>query len=269
MKIIIHTIHGFPFHPYQSPLVRKFYENLERLAGIFCDQAVSVNVFERDLAVEKHLINRNKIMTICNGILGLESHNPITREALGLEKEKVIVGSVSRFSEQKNIINLINVAVEVVKQAENIVFVFIGDGEYFEETQDIIHKAGVTQNIKLVGWQSNVEDWYDLFDIVILYSKWEGLSLTLLEAMSMKKPLIASNIKGNNELIIDGINGYLVDINNHQELTKKIISLSKDTLTQKKFGEAGYKIFLESYTLDTFVSSYEQLYQRLIEKKYD
>ncbi len=267
IKIIIHTIHGFPFHPYQSKIVRSFYQNLERIAGVFCDTAVSVNSFERKLAVQKHLINKKKIVTICNGIKGLVSQNHIKLKELGIAENNTIVGSVSRFSEQKNIINLIKVAIDSVKDEQSIKFIFIGDGEYFKHAQQLVRKAEVEDNIRLIGWKSNVAEWYELFDIVILYSKWEGLSLTLLEAMSMKKPVIASDIKGNNELIVDGENGYLIKIGEHKDLTKKILSLSKDTLTQNKFGAAGYKIFLEYFTLDRFVESYIDLYQKLIKKK--
>jgi len=267
VKAIIHTIHGFPFHPFQSQSLRLFYQNLERIAGIFCDKAVSVNAFERELAVQKYLINKKKIITIYNGIQSLDSRNPIQREELGIDKKNIIVGSISRFSEQKNILNLIKVAIDSVKQAPHITFIFIGDGEDFTQAKQLVRAAGAEDEIRLMGWKSNVAEWYELFNIVILYSKWEGLSLTILEAMSMKKPIIASDIKGNNELVFEGKNGYLIQINNHQDLTKKIISLSKDTQKQKKFGDESYKIFLKYYTLDRFVESYEELYQKLIKKK--
>ncbi len=267
VKIVIHTIHGFPFHPYQSKIVRSFYQNLERIAAFFCDTAVSVNSYERELAVQKHLINKKKIITIYNGIQKLVLQNCIQRKELGIAENNTIVGSVSRFSEQKNIINLINVAIDSVKIDQSITFIFIGDGEYYKHAQQLLREARVEDNIHLIGWKSNVAEWYELFDIVILYSKWEGLSLTILEAMSMKKPVIASDIKGNNELIADGKNGYLVKIGAHKELTKKILSLSKDTRTQNNFGAVGYKKFLEYYTLDRFVESYKDLYQKLIKNK--
>ena len=267
VKIIIHTIHGFPFHPFQSAPVRLFYQNLERIAGLFCDRAVSVNDHERELAVDKYLVNKKKIVTICNGIQSLASQNPVQREELGIDKNDIIVGSVSRFSEQKNIINLIKVAIDIVKDESGITFIFIGDGEYFSDAQQLVQTAGAEDNIRLMGWKSNTADWYEIFDIVILYSKWEGLSLTILEAMSMKKPIIASDIKGNNELVNEGINGYLIKVGDHKNLTKKVLSLSKDLLTQKKFGAESYKIFLEDYTLDRFVESYKELYQKLIKKK--
>lgn len=267
IKIVIHTIHGFPFHPYQSKIVRSFYQNLERIAGVFCDTTVSVNSFERELAIQKHLINKKKIITIYNGIKGLVSQNHIQRSELAIAENNTIVGSVSRFSEQKNIINLINVAIDIVKYEQSVTFIFIGDGEYFKHAQQLVREAGAENNVRLIGWKSDVAEWYELFDIVILYSKWEGLSLTIIEAMSMKKPVIASDIKGNNELIADGENGYLVKIGAHKELTKKILSLSKDTRTQNKFGAVGYKKFLEYYTLDRFVESYKDLYQKLIKKK--
>jgi len=267
IKIIIHTIHGFPFHSFQSKIVILFYQNLERIAGIFCDKAVSVNDYERELAIKKKFIAKHKIITIYNGIQKLKSISHINRRELGIPDNDIIIGSVSRFSKPKNIINLISVAINVVKKSSNISFIFVGDGELFEKAKKLVDKSKTSHIIHLVGWKSNIAEWYDLFDIVMLYSRWEGLSLTILEAMSMKKPLIVSNVKGNNELVQRKKNGYLVEVGDHQDLTKKIISLSKDPQTRKKFGAESYKIFLEYYTLDRFVESYEELYQKLIKKK--
>lgn len=267
VKIIIHTIHGFPFHSFQSKIIILFYQNLERIAGIFCDKAVSVNDHEREMSINKKFIAKHKIITIYNGIQELKSISHINRGELGIPDDDVIIGSVSRFSKPKNIINLISVAINVVKKFSNISFIFVGDGELFEKAKKLIDKSKTSHIIHLVGWKSNVAEWYDLFDIVMLYSRWEGLSLTILEAMSMKKPLIVSNVKGNNELVQEKKNGYLVEVGDHQDLTKKIISLSKDPQTQKKFGAESYKIFLEYYTLDRFVESYEELYKKLIKKK--
>jgi len=267
IRIVIHTIHGFPFNEYQSKIVRFFYQNLERIAGVFCDNAVSVNDYERELTIKKKFITKIKIITIYNGIKQLKPIRHINRGELGIPDNHIIIGSVSRFSKPKNIINLISVAINVVSKSNNISFIFVGDGELLEKAKKLIDQSNASQLIHLVGWKSNVAEWYDLFDIVMLYSKWEGLSLTILEAMSMRKPLIVSNVKGNNELIVDGQNGYLIEIGHHKDLTKKVLSLSKDTQKQKKFGEAGYKKFLENYTLDRFVGSYRELYQKLIKKK--
>lgn len=267
VKITMHTIHGFPFHPYQSKIVQLFYRNLERVAGFFCDITISVNEFERKLAIQHRIISKRKIRTIYNGIKSLESANPLKRKDFGIDEDQIIIGSVSRFSKQKNIINLIKVAISIVQKVSNIIFIFIGHGENFTYVQQLIENAGVKKNIKLMGWKSNVSDWCSLFDIVVLYSKWEGLSLTILEAMSMKKPIIASNIKGNNELVFHGKNGYLVEIDDHEDLTKKIISLSKDSLKQKKFGEESYKLFFDQYTLEKFCNSYVTLYKELMNKK--
>lgn len=266
VKITMHTIHGFPFHPYQSKIVQLFYRNLERVAGFFCDITISVNEFERKLAIQHRIISKRKIRTIYNGIKSLESANLLKRKDFGIDEDQIIIGSVSRFSKQKNIINLIKVAISIVQKVSNIIFIFIGHGENFTYVQQLIENAGVKKNIKLMGWKSNVSDWYSLFDIVVLYSKWEGLSLTILEAMSMKKPIIASNIKGNNELVFHGKNGYLVEIDDHEDLTKKIISLSKDSLKQKKFGEESYKLFFDQYTLEKFCNSYVTLYKEIMNK---
>lgn len=267
VKIVVHTIHGFPFHPHQSRISYLFFKNLERIAGVFCDRAISVNTYEKDLAIHEKVISRNKIASIYNGIFELKSSNPVDRSQYNIPEKHIIIGTMGRLSEPKNMINITSVAIEVVLKSDNISFVFVGDGEQRKIIEDMISQSGTSDRIHLVGWQDDIAQWYDLFDIVLLYSKWEGLSLTILEAMSMKKPLIVSNIKGNKEMVFEERNGYLVEIDDHQDLTKKIISLSKDMRKQKIFGAESYKIFLESFTIDTFIERYMEEYNDLIKKK--
>jgi len=267
VQIIVHTIHGFPFHPHQSKLAYIFYENLERIAGLFCDRAISVNNFEKELAINKKIIAERKITSIYNGIKELKSANQINRTTYNIPNEDIVIGTMSRLSDPKNMLSITQVAIEVIQKADNISFVFVGDGEQREQIEKLITEAEAFDKIHLVGWRENIADWYNLFDIVLLYSHWEGLSLTILEAMSMKKPLIVSKIKGNDEMVFEERNGYLVEIGDHQDLTKKIISLSKDSRKQKMFGAESYKIFLESFTIETFIERYKKEYNDLIKKK--
>nr|MBC8484427.1 glycosyltransferase [Bacteroidota bacterium] len=133
IPVVIHTIHGFPFNPFQKKIKQDFYKLVERIAGFFCDMTVSVNHSERKLAIEKRIIPEEKIITIYNGIDSYTLEKGIQKNGLGFQENDIVVGTVCRFSEQKNIINMIEVAVDIVKNNNHIKFIFLGDGELWNQ----------------------------------------------------------------------------------------------------------------------------------------
>ncbi len=265
IPVVIHTIHGFPFNPFQRKVKQNFYKMLERIASLFCDMTISVNRSERELAIKDHIIPERKILTIYNGIDIVTSRTYIHREELGFHKDDIIFGSVCRFSEQKNIINLIKIAIEIVEKSNKIKFVFLGDGELWNDAEKLIQEKNLNSRILLPGWTTNVRDWLSLFDIYVLYSRWEGLSLSILEAMSAGLPIIASDINGNNELVVDGYNGYLIKIGDKTLLTQKILWLSTHDQIRNEMGKKSLMLVKKNFSLKKFSDSYNNLYISLYE----
>jgi len=267
IKVVIHTIHGFPFNPFQPLPKQIFFELLEKIAAFFCDRAISVNKTERQLAIEKHIIPEKKILTIYNGIGEASPHSEIFREEFGFHKDDKIFGSVCRFSKQKNIISMIKIAIEIVEANDKIKFVFIGDGELWEDVKRMVRAKNLSAEILLPGWKSNVADWLAFFDVFVLYSLWEGLSLSILEAMSAGLPIIASDIKGNNELVKNGYNGFLVKIGNKDSFVKNILWISTHDRERDEMGKNSLKLVREKFALNRFIESYKNLYINLYQSK--
>lgn len=252
---IIHTVHGFPFHQFQPKYIRIFYQILERLASRFCDKVVLVNNSERELAIAKKIVSPNKALTIYNGI-ELPDINKLrsTRKT-----DNFVIGSVLRFWKQKNVINTVKAAIKVCENNTKINFVFIGDGEHFDICKQMIKEAELEKKILLPGWQNNILDWLICFDVFLLFSKWEGLPISILEAMSVGLPIIASDIKGNNELV-NSRNGYLVPVNEIDKLIQLLTTLpekKKELINKSKFS---MKIIKEKFSKREFVFKYDNLY---------
>ncbi|NQT64706.1 MAG: glycosyltransferase, partial [FCB group bacterium] len=253
---IVHTVHGFPFHPYQKKLLMSFYRSMEKLAGLFCDTIVFVNNSERETAIADHLVQPEKTITIYNGIQLPEIE--ILKKEIG---DKFIIGSCLRFWRQKNIIDTIDAAIRVCKQSENIYFIIIGDGELYKVAENMVNDSGFKDRIQLPGWQNNPTDWLQKFDVFLLYSKWEGLPLSILEAMSFGLPIVASDIKGNNELVSD-TNGILVPINEIDRLTAVLLSLPGEKESLKEWGRNSRKLIKEKFDLTDFISKYKEVYNQ-------
>ncbi len=163
---IIHTVHGFPFHPYQNKYIIEFYKAMEKFAALFCDKVVFVNNSERETAISDRLVQPEKAVTIYNGI-----ELPKINQRQRKKSDGLVIGSTLRFWNQKNIFDTIEAAIQVCKKSERIKFIFVGHGELYKDVEDIVNKSGFKDRIQLPGWQNNVTDWLQKFDVFLLPDK--------------------------------------------------------------------------------------------------
>ena len=255
---IVHTIHGFSFHYAQPLIIRFFYQVLEKFVSQFCDKIVFVNNFEREFAIKYRIVNEKKAITIYNGIkFDKKEIKKIYRKGDNV----FIIGSVLRFEKIKNIIITIKAAIEVCKVNDKIVFYFIGDGKLFNECRQMVSEANLEENIILPGWKNNITEWLVKFDVYLLFSIAEGLSISILEAMSIGLPIIASDVKGNNELV-SNTNGVLVPINDIDRLTAVLLSLPNEKERLIELGRNSRKSVEEKFNLTDFVRRYKDIYNQ-------
>ena len=106
-----------------------------------------------------------------------------------------------------------------------------------------------------------------MFDVFVLSSVTEGISLTLLEAMASGLPVVVTNVGGNPEVVVDGETGFLVPPKNPEKMAEAIITLLKNKELAKKMGVAGRKRVEEKFSLERMVREYEEIYRNLL--KYD
>lgn len=255
VSTIIHTVHGYPFHKYQNPLLYHFYQVAEWYAGKHCDYLVSVNKEDAEIAKRILRIPQEKVKYIPNGAIPQECRNIF-------QGKEIVIGTLSRFWKQKNMLNSVRVAIKACQHRSELKFIFVGDGEYLAQCQDLVNTAGMSNRIILPGWSLDKEKWLNQFDLFLLYSLWEGLPLSILEAMSYGLPIIASDIKGNRELV-DSSNGYLISPEAEADLLNLFLSLPerKEELVLK--GKSSYNKVVQDYSMDNFNQRYLNLYREI------
>jgi glycosyltransferase involved in cell wall biosynthesis len=256
VKKIIHTVHGFSFHDFQPKIARQAYIFLEKIAAKCCHKLVFVNQFERKLAIEKKIVSPHQAITIYNGVTIPSLQKTIDCQSWN---KKIVIGSVSRFCEQKNIIQSVLTAVKIARKDKRFQFIFIGDGELWERCHKIVKFAKMEKQIVLTGWQNNIDEWLTKFDVFFLFSKWEGLPISILEAMSVGLPVIASDIKGNNELVTKET-GELVPISMVDKLSALFFSLPENCKEWQNKGIMARKIVEKKFNIDAFQEHYRELY---------
>lgn len=229
---VVHTAHGFAFAETDSKWLAKFYTYLERLAGHFCDLVISVNEEERVEAIRRGVIRPDKIVTVLNGIslapFQDASAVEAARRGLGVPEDALIVGTVGRLATQKGFAYLIQAVPEILRLCQQVWFVFAGDGPLEFELRSLAAEKGVAERCLFLGFREDIPQLLACYDLFVLPSLWEGLSITLLEAMAAGKPVVATDIKGNREVIADGVDGLLVPPADPQLLANAIVELLED-----------------------------------------
>ncbi len=266
--VILHTIHGFPFHPYMSPLRRWVYIFLEKLAAGCTDQLITVSELLKEEAIELKIAPADKITTIYSGIdlSQFEVSVDVAEKRLefGLDPLFPVVGTVGRLSEQKAPQDFIRAAFEVLQQVPQVQFLMVGDGPLRQKVEKLI---GRDSRIKILGYRQDVPQILQTFDIFVLSSWWEGLGRALTEAMIVGLPVVATKVNGVPELVVDGETGLLAPPQCPHLLAEKIVSLLQDPDTAKQLGKNARRKVVSSFSADLMIERISNLYQELLEAK--
>jgi glycosyltransferase involved in cell wall biosynthesis len=261
VPLVIHTGHGAPFHPGQPVWQQRAYMLLEKLGACFCDRMVFVNHYHRKYYTEHKLIAPAKAVTIYNAL------NPgLQREIEQLSADRkapegmVTIGSVLRFSEQKNVVMTVAAAIKVCRERKDVTFSFIGDGELLELCRKMVNTNGLQDRILLPGWHSDTAHQLAGFDVFMLYSAYEGLPMSIIEAMFAGLPVIASDIPANAELV-NADNGWLVPAGRQDLLEAALMKIIDDKVCYAQKGLYSRNKARELCSYEKFLRDYLGLYR--------
>lgn len=255
---VVHTFHGFTTKQYSSR-INKIYYCYEYILSKLTDNFIFNSDGEKQTFISKIQCARQKMRVIYNGIekKTFASKESIKRK-LNIPQNKFVVVTVSRYDYQKNMQACFNIAERLVN--EEILFLWIGNGEdkkYFDERI----KAENINNIRCVDFTKDVLEYISVSDIYLTTSRWEGLPYALIEALMLGIPIIGSNVIGNNEIIENGYNGFLFELNNLSEAIEKIRLLSGDKKLLSEFSCNSTKAFEKSFTIRKMIDEIINIYE--------
>lgn len=268
VQCIVHTVHGFAFYEHSSKIRALIVGVLEKVAAMVTDKIIFVNDKDRLAASEMHLIPEHKMVTIYNGI-DLEACD--SRDGKnggfgipGVNKGDPVVAMVARLWKQKAPQYFISAIPFVLKKQPTTKFLVVGDGPMRTELENKSEALGIRDNVLFLGWRSDVRNLLKMVDVFVLPSLWEGLPISILEAMAASKPVVATNIKGNNELVIHGETGFLVETKNAKEIGRYVLKLLQDQCLAEKMGRMGKFRVREKFELSGTVTKLNALYETLL-----
>lgn len=259
----VFTAHGWAFTSGVSPVKRIIYTAIEHMMLGITSKVICVSEFDRQLAKRWFLHNYNRIVTVHNGIVDKKFISSTVREyTLPLK-----LVSVARFSHQKNNMELIRVVEQINKlYSDSLQLNMVGDGPLLSEAQAYVTSHKLGNDVHFLGSRTDVDDILNQNDIFCLISNYEGLPISIIEAMRAGMPIIASDVGGVNELVQDGVNGFLIPRGNISELVEKLKYILDHKELIKSMGEASRKIYEEEYTADRMNQKILSVYNEILRR---
>jgi glycosyltransferase involved in cell wall biosynthesis len=270
-KVVMYSPHSFAFQYCPTSVSGRLYRSIEKLAGLFCDCLLCVSKGERDEAVKHRICASSKIRVIENAV-ATEELVPLrtideTKRGLRISEHEKVVGMVAKFRAQKGYRHFIEAIPRILGKCPDTTFLIVGDGEERGRVERMIRELGLREKTILAGHQENVADYYQVFDVFVLSSLWEGMPYVILEAMTLGLPVVASNICGNNELVEHGGNGFLVTPGDSVEIAERVIELLVKPGMRRTFGERSRSIIASRPTVYEWIGEYQNLYTELLERE--
>lgn len=221
---VIYTAHGFHFHQ-GAPIINwLIYFPIEYYLSKYTDVLITIN--KEDYTRAKKFFRAANIKYVPGVGFDTENYTKMTisknlkRGELGIPKGASAILSVGELNKNKNHETVIR-ALSKLKN-EKLYYLICGVGPLNRELLDLSIKLGIENQVKLLGYREDVNEIYKAVDLFVFPSKREGLPVALMEAMASGLPIICSNIRGNNDLVEDKKNGFLINPNDVNEFAEKI-----------------------------------------------
>lgn len=244
---VVYTVHGFD----SIRLKYRMFLPFEKILQNFCGAIVAVSDYDnKNLRSEKIIKN---VGTVYNGI-DEESVNPAFQ--FPVKTDKKIVMTIARISPQKKI----QMFLDVAEKLNEFQFVWFG-GSPEHSTEELLSVYKIPENVALLGDVQNASSYIHFCDLFVLFSNFEGLPMTIIEAMSQKKAVVASNVGGIYELV-DNSNGFLVE-NDVDYACKSIHCILSNDELRSKMEACSYQKFQNTFTLEKMWNGYKKIYENL------
>lgn len=248
-----------------------FYEWLERVSVKRMDGVISVSEGQK-VKLRKMGIRKPPIWVVHNGVdlsVGFKDNRKRIRsevfKELDIPSNGLMVVSAGRLSPEKGHRFLIDALSYMKEEIENTYFVFCGEGVCQPELKDLARKHGVLSHCRFVGFRKDMPRIYQAMDFLVLPSLTEGLPNVVLESFAYERPVVATAVGGVPEVVVDGVNGWLVPSKNPPKLAAAIRKMIKNPRERERMGRAGKEKVERQFTFDAQTPKLVEIYRKILE----
>ena len=266
VPIVIFNAHGFPFHDFLNPAARIALASIEKLLSRYCtDMVVCCGEAVRAYARSHNIVPESRLVTIENGVEIPENlpGRDAARRTLGLAPETPVVVTVGRLARQKGPENFLQAAASVIREVPGVTFLVVGDGPLRAPLQALAERLGLADRVQFLGFRNDVALILRAADIFALFSRWEGLPLTILEAMAAERPVVATAVDGNVEAVQHGLTGLISPAEDIGQFATNLTTLVREPDRAREMGTAGRRLVEQRFGVERMAQQLSDLYQQL------
>lgn len=255
---VFYTAHGFHFFKGAPLLNWLFFYPVEKYLSKYTDTLITINQEDYNLAKNKFYASNIEFV---NGI-GVdenkfdinisESEKEKLREKLGIAKDDFVIISIGELNDNKNQIMQIRVMKELIKEHKNIKLLLAGEGKRRKFLEQKIQEYNLLDNIKLLGYRTDIPQLLKISNLALSTSKREGLPVNVIEALMSGLSVIGTNCRGTRDLVKNGVNGYIVENDDYYDMVNKI----ENFITNK----IDVNFENKNYTKDTISNKMREIY---------
>lgn len=246
---------------------------LNRLLNPFIDHFIMVCNSVAEAVKRSEGVPAEKMTTIYNGVnldrfgLDREREAAVLRKELGISRDAFVIGSIAYFRPEKAY-HIFFEAVEKVRHSiKEWAVVILGDGPLEDDFKALCARSGIDGHVKFMGSVEEVSQYISLMDVICLVPNMnEGFSNAILEGMAMAKPIIATDVGGNAEAVIDGETGFIIPPDDTGRLAEAILKLYNDGDLRKEMGKRGRESMEKKFVLQDMITKMEQLYMKIYQE---
>jgi glycosyltransferase involved in cell wall biosynthesis len=265
IPLVVYTAHGFYFHENMSPIKKYFFISLEILFGYITDLLFTQSLEDEKSAIKYGILSKDKVFTIGNGV-DLEKFNPQNilsskkiRNLLNIPSDAFVIGMISRLVKEKGVKEFLQAAEKIYDENNNCYFLLIGEHQEHDHAKGVEAALGLARNklrgnLILTGYRSDIPELMSTMNLYVLPSWREGMPRSIIEAMTMSLPVLATDIRGSREEVIPNKTGWLVPVKSPELLAEGMILFIKNPEWAKELGLNGRKRALSHYDEQKVVS---------------
>ncbi len=238
-------------------------KSLDRFCSRFFDGYAVVSKAIRAQFIERGY-DPAKLHLIYNGVRVPESATSTLRQELGIAPDRLVIGTIGRMRHEKGMDVFLRSAALIAAEQPRACFVIAGAGDQEGNLRALTETLGLRERVHFLGFRHDVANVLSGFDLLLYLSRWEAFSNTIIEAMALKVPVVATAVGGNVEAVEHGVTGILVEPENHVGAAAASLALLRDPAQRRQLGEAAH-VRVRLFSEEEMVARHEALFLRLAE----
>lgn len=267
----VYNPHGWAFNMRCSAKKKAIYTMIEKIVAPFCEKIICISDAEKQSALDKKICKEDKLQVIFNGV-DIEAyengaHGAVKRQDLNIPEDAFVVGMVGRISQQKAPDVFIKMAKQVKDEVPNAHFIIVGNGNQEDEIRKYAKDNGFSDSLHITGWVDDPMSYVELFDVACLLSRWEGFGLALPEYMMAGKPIVASRVDAIPNIIRNGENGLLVEMDDDIGACEAVLRIYWDKSLKDKLVLQGMEDVHNRFNARRVSEEHEILFENMVETK--